>query len=445
MECFLDKITGKKEKALLRKIIQDKRDRIPVELRKKFSESITEKFLNSPEYLTAGTILVFYPFRSETDISPAINQSLKDGKKVVLPKIEQNRLQLYYINNTSSDLAVGYMGILEPSDKNCIKASPKDIDLAVIPGVCFDKNMNRMGYGGGFYDRLIPGLPENVLKIAMCFDFQVLDSIPADIHDKKIGKIITEKNTYYGNAGGGSKRIAILTAAYNEEKYIGEVLKNCLKTGLDTIIVDDGSSDGTAVIIENLIKTHSKKEPGIFLIKHEKNMGKGQALKTGFNFALKNNYSGVITLDADGQHDTAEAIDFIKKVESEKPDIIVGSRLGSTKDMPFIRLATNVFTSWLISVIASKKIADVQSGFRYIGKRVIENVKLETGNFDTEPELLLKASWMGYKIINIAVSTIYHKDFTSHVNPVRDTVKFFKMLLKSISWKMKFRHSYTRL
>lgn|GEM_PF-129052 len=414
-------------------------------MRKKFSESITEKFLNSPEYLTADTILMFYPFRSEVDISVAINRSLKDGKEVVLPKIGQNRLQLYYINNTSNDLTAGCMGILEPSDKNCIKADIKDIDLAVIPGVCFDKNMNRIGYGGGFYDRLIPELPGNVLKIAMCFDFQVLDSIPADIHDKKIDKIITEKKSYYSNSGKCSNRIAILIAAYNEEKYIGEVLKNCLKTGLDTIIVDDGSKDSTAVIIENLIKTHSKNKPGIFLIKHEKNMGKGQALKTGFNFALKNNYSGVITLDADGQHNTAEVVDFLKKVEIEKPDIIVGSRLGNTKDMPFIRLATNVFTSWLISVIASKKIADVQSGFRYIGKRVIENVKLETGNFDTEPELLLKASWMDYKIINIPVSTIYHKNFTSHVNPMKDSFKFFCMLAKSISWKMKFMRSYTRL
>ncbi|MBM3701366.1 MAG: 5-formyltetrahydrofolate cyclo-ligase, partial [Actinobacteria bacterium] len=62
-------------------------------MRKKFSESITEKFLNSPEYLTADTILMFYPFRSEVDISVAINRSLKDGKEVVLPKIGQNRLQ----------------------------------------------------------------------------------------------------------------------------------------------------------------------------------------------------------------------------------------------------------------------------------------------------------------------------------------------------------------
>jgi 5-formyltetrahydrofolate cyclo-ligase len=445
LECYLDKIAAKKEKALLRKIIQVKRDKIPDKLRQELSRAVTEKFLSSPEYLAAGTILMFYPFRSETDITPAINSALKDNKKVVLPKIEQNRLQLYYINDTSSDLVSGYMGILEPLEGHCIKASPRDIDLAVIPGVCFDKNMNRLGYGGGFYDRLVPGLPENVIKIAMCFDFQVLDSIAADIHDKKIDKIITEKNTYYGNAGAGLKRIAILIAAYNEEKYIEEVLKNCIKTELDTIIVDDGSVDSTAAIIERLIKIHAKKEPQIFLLKHEKNMGKGQALKTGFNFSLKNNYSGVITLDADGQHDTAETIDFIRKVESERPDIIVGSRLGSTKDMPFIRLATNVFTSWLISVIASKKIADVQSGFRYIGKRVIENIKLETGNFDTEPELLLKASWMDYKIINIPISTIYHKDFTSHVNPVRDTVKFFRMVIKSIFWKIKFKRSYTRL
>ena len=112
--------------------------------------------------------------------------------------------------------------------------------------------------------------------------------------------------------------------------------------------------------------------------------------------------------------------------------------------MPFIRLATNVFTSWLISVIAGKKISDVQSGFRYLGHDVLKNIKLETKNFDTEPEILLRASWMDYKIINIPISTIYHKNFVSHVNPFKDTLKFFKLIFKSLGWKRRFRRSRTR-
>src|SRR4030065_532489 len=67
--------------------------------------------------------------------------------------------------------------------------------------------------------------------------------------------------------------------------------------------------------------------------------------------------------------------------------------------MPFIRLATNFVTSWLISAIAGKKIDDVQSGFRYVSLRALKNINLETKNFDTEPEILLKASWLNYIII----------------------------------------------
>ena len=111
--------------------------------------------------------------------------------------------------------------------------------------------------------------------------------------------------------------------------------------------------------------------------------------------------------------------------------------------MPFIRLSTNLFTSWLISVIAGKKINDVQSGFRYLANDVLKNIKLETKNFDTEPEMLLKASWMDYKIINIPISTIYHKNFVSHVNPFKDTLKFFNLVFKSLGWKRRFRRSRT--
>lgn len=233
-----------------------------------------------------------------------------------------------------------------------------------------------------------------------------------------------------------NERIAILIPAYNEEKYIKDVIESCFKYGFDIIVVDDGSTDGTLKTAESIIAPENLK---IITIKHPVNMGKGQSLKTGFNYIINNNYSGVITIDADGQHDANEIKIFLKVIETEKPDLIIGNRMGNTKRMPFIRLATNAFTSWIISCIAREKVRDVQSGFRYINSEVLKNVKLETHNFDTEPELIIKSAWSGYSIKNIPISTIYHKDFTSTVNPFTDTIKFFKLVFNSFKWKRKFK------
>lgn len=235
-------------------------------------------------------------------------------------------------------------------------------------------------------------------------------------------------------------KICILIPAYNEEKYIAGVLNECHNCGYDVLVIDDGSTDSTVTKIKETVTDKNLK---INLIEHGINKGKGEALKSGFNFAVSRNYSGVITMDADGQHKVSEIADFLEIIRKESPDIIVGSRFNNTKGMPFIRLATNFLTSWLISSIAGKKINDVQSGFRYISSEVLKNINLETKNFDTEPELLLKAGWMNYKIKNIPISTIYHKDFVSHVHPGKDTIKFFKLIFKSMGWKRKFRRSYT--
>lgn len=250
------------------------------------------------------------------------------------------------------------------------------------------------------------------------------------------------KNLINNDSNAATNNIAVLIPAYNEEKYIDKVLDNCLSQNLDIIVIDDGSTDRTAEIISNFDNKTGKK---IHLVKHDINKGKGEALKSGFLTALKNNYTGVITIDADGQHKVDEIAGFIEAVNKYNPDIIVGNRLENAKGMPFIRLFTNIFTSWIISIIASKKIADVQSGFRFIGCRAMKNIKLETKNFDTEPEILLKAGWLGYDIINIPISTIYHKNFNSHVNPIKDTIKFIRLILKSISAKRKFKRCHTSL
>jgi glycosyltransferase involved in cell wall biosynthesis len=232
--------------------------------------------------------------------------------------------------------------------------------------------------------------------------------------------------------------IAIMIPAYNEEKYIEGVIKDCSSYGLDILVIDDGSTDNTASIVNSMAATIGDM---LILIKHPQNQGKGQALITGFDYVVKNGYKGVITLDADGQHDTREIPDFLELVKNEDPDVIIGDRLGNTKGMPFIRLATNVFTSWIIARIAGKKVSDVQSGYRYLKAQALKKIKLKTKNFDTEPEIILRAGWHDMKIINVPIKTIYHEEFTSYVNPVKDTIKFFRLVFNSLKWKRDFRRN----
>lgn len=234
-------------------------------------------------------------------------------------------------------------------------------------------------------------------------------------------------------------RISILVPSFNEERYIKSVIEKCAAYNLDIIVVNDGSTDNTLSVL-NQLKSSFKNN--LIILNHDINKGKGEALKTGFDFASRNNYYGIITIDADGQHSIEEIGNFLKEVNQSDPDIIVGSRFKNIKGMPFIRLAVNFLTSWIISAIARKKIDDVQSGFRFIKYNVINTVSLETSSFDTEPELLIKASWQGFKIINIPIKTIYHLDeFKSHISPGKDTLKFFKLVFRSIAWRINFNKS----
>lgn len=238
-------------------------------------------------------------------------------------------------------------------------------------------------------------------------------------------------------------KIAILIPSYNECRYIEDVIEKCLKYNLDIVIVNDGSTDNTPEILEKLSLSYPGK---LIIINHNINKGKGEALKTGFDYAVYKSYSGIITIDADGQHDVEEIKNFLEEIEKCNPDLIVGSRFDNTKGMPFIRRFVNYLTSWIISSIAGKKIADVQSGYRFLSSKVLRNIKLETKNFDTEPEILLKAGWMNYYIKNIPIKTIYHLDeFKSHVNPVKDTIKFFKLVFKSFVWKKNFLEKQNQL
>lgn len=214
--------------------------------------------------------------------------------------------------------------------------------------------------------------------------------------------------------------ILVIIPAHNEEKNIGFILKELKKNFKNILVIDDGSNDKTKEIAEN---------QGVSVISHQFCKGKGEALKTGFKYALKNNFPAVITMDGDGQHLPEEAIKFVEEYRKNREiGILIGKRDIFSKDMPLIRKLTNLSMSVLVSLFSFQWIPDTQCGFRLINKKVIEKIKLYTSHFETESEILIKAGWHMFKIKSIPISTIYGEE-RSKIKPIRDTLRFFKMLL----------------
>lgn len=181
----------------IRKRIQNKRNSLPIWDRKKRSKIIAEKFFGTAYYNNSNNILIFYPFRSEIDVTIIIRQALENKKNIILPRIHDQELKLFYVDNLKKQLERGAYGIMEPTPGLCRLAKTSDIDLVVVPGISFDKNLNRLGYGGGYYDKLLLHIPEGVKKIALCFDIQVVDSIPVSEHDIKVDILITDTKIYH--------------------------------------------------------------------------------------------------------------------------------------------------------------------------------------------------------------------------------------------------------
>ncbi len=211
-------------------------------------------------------------------------------------------------------------------------------------------------------------------------------------------------------------KILALIPAYNEAEKIGKVVKETLQY-CDVLVVDDGSIDTTGKIAE---------ESGAFVVTHEKNRGKGDALITGFTYALKNGYESIITLDADGQHDPSEIPKFLKKGDTY--DIVIGVR--DFKEMPFPRKVSNTITTLLLSLRTRQKIGDSQSGYRMIKTDVLRGLNFKTRGFILESELLIRAKC---RIGNVRIKTIYAGE-KSHVNNFRDTIKFITFMIQSMLW-----------
>jgi glycosyltransferase involved in cell wall biosynthesis len=202
--------------------------------------------------------------------------------------------------------------------------------------------------------------------------------------------------------------VTAVIPAYNEHVAVGSIALQASKFVDRVIVVDDGSTDNTAEIA---------KLAGVELIKHGKNMGKGVALKTGFEAAKNSDI--IVTLDADGQHKISDIPKLIKPIKDGKADIVNGSRYinGGEKNTPKYRRVGQSVLDMLTNINSKVKVTDSQSGFRAFSKKTLSAFRFKQKGYGIESEMLIDASNANFKIKEVEIEVRYDVD-GSKENPI---------------------------
>jgi glycosyltransferase involved in cell wall biosynthesis len=211
-----------------------------------------------------------------------------------------------------------------------------------------------------------------------------------------------------------SGEIIALIQAYNEARFIADVVKRTLEH-LPVVVIDDGSNDGTGAVAALA---------GAKVVAHKTNQGKGVALNTGFSYAVQRGVDAAITLDADGQHDPDEIPLFIEAFRAGKGDLIIGQRTFA--EMPTKSQFGNRVGTWLLGKAMGQPVPDNQSGYRLLSRPVMEQVRPSSSRFEAEVEILLRAQMAGFRLAWVPIKTIYN-DKKSHFRPIHDSALFLKM------------------
>jgi len=221
--------------------------------------------------------------------------------------------------------------------------------------------------------------------------------------------------------------ILILVPAYNEETTINAIVDRCLHYFPNVLVIDDGSTDKTLIALKNASAT---------VLSNPKNLGKGLTLLKGFHTALEKNYQGVITLDADGQHDPDDLPKFLEKIAQNPDALIIGARRIHTERAPQMRLLANKIADFFISCAARKRLVDTQSGYRYYPsaflKRHVTHVGMAS-RFAFEAEILVTAARVGFVVQYVDIQSCYPAFArASHYHPRKDTWEIVKVVSRLI-------------
>jgi len=234
------------------------------------------------------------------------------------------------------------------------------------------------------------------------------------------------------------RNLVVIIPTYNNCNTIENVIQRCKKYCKNIIVVNDGSTDKTQVILESISDIDIISFPG--------NIGKGAALKAGFRMAEKNNFDYAVTIDSDGQHFPEEISLFVEASVKEPDTLWVGSRNLSAENMPQKSSFANRFSNFWFKAETGIKLSDTQSGFRLYPLKPFSGMKYISGRYEFELEVLVRAAWKGVEVKNLPIEVFYlsPKDRITHFRPFIDftrisllnTVLVFYALL--VYWPFRF-------
>lgn len=206
--------------------------------------------------------------------------------------------------------------------------------------------------------------------------------------------------------------VCIIVPTYNNEKTLKRVLDSLLPHTSNIIVVNDGSTDSTPEIL--------KEYPQLTHVRHEKNSGKGIALRNGFKKALELQYRYAITIDSDGQHFASDLPVFIETIEKEPNTLLIGSRNMTHDDVPKKSSFGNKFSNFWFWFETGIRLQDTQSGYRLYPLQLIPK-RYFTNKFEFEIEVIVRAAWKGIPVRNIPVQVLYDpEERVSHFRPFKD-------------------------
>lgn len=157
-----------------------------------YSDLIQSQLFQHPSYLSCSQLFCYVSFNQEVITRDIISKALTQGKKVAVPKIAGDEMNFFFIESLE-ELKPGILGILEPKAENEAIPLHSEQNLVIVPGIAFDHSKNRIGYGKGYYDRYFKKqIGAKMHKVALAFDFQILEQLPVDDYDEKVDQIITQ-------------------------------------------------------------------------------------------------------------------------------------------------------------------------------------------------------------------------------------------------------------
>lgn len=209
-------------------------------------------------------------------------------------------------------------------------------------------------------------------------------------------------------------KVCVLVPTYNNERTLATVLESLLAYTDQIIVVNDGSTDSTTVVLSRF--------PQIQLVSYPLNKGKGFALRTGFQQAVASGYDYAITIDSDGQHFAEDLGKFLVKLEQHPSAIIIGSRNMDQASVPGKSSFGNKFSNFWFWVETGLKMNDTQSGYRLYPVRQMSGMRFLTRKFEFEIEVLVTSAWRGIEITEVPVRVYYAEKESriSHFRPFRD-------------------------